>query len=216
MRRHSFINGHYYHIYNRGVEKRDIFLTRKDINRFILSAKIFNNIKPVGSLRENIRIKTELDRIKEENDILVSIVCYCFNPNHFHFILKQETDFGISEFLKRLVGGYTTYFNKVYKRNGVLFQGKFKSKLIKDDAYFLKIRPYVNTNYLLHDIPEEKSHLVSSSCTEYDNLKFNLVSKKEALALLDFYGNNKKFKSECLKVVHMIRSERDMQILSEE
>jgi putative transposase len=216
MRKDSFITGHYYHIYNRGVDKRDVFLTKRDIDRFVLSAKIFNKTKPVGSLRENLRIKTEVDRIREEDDVLVSIVCYCFNPNHFHFILKQEIDSGVSEFLKRLVGGYTRYFNKVYNRSGVLFQGKFKSKMIKEESYFLKIRPYVNANYLVHDIPKEKSHLVLSSCTEYDSLRFDLVSKKEAIKLIDFYGNNKKFKSESLKVVHMVRSERDMDILSEE
>jgi putative transposase len=216
MRKDPLITDQYYHIYNRGVDKRDIFITKGDLNRFILSIKEFNIIEPIGSIQHSLKTKTDLQRLKNDGQVLVSIVCYCLNPNHFHFIIKQEVDGGISEFFKRLLGGYTMYFNKTHNRTGSLFQGRFKSKLIKDDAYFLKIRPYVNTNYLIHNIPEEKSHLVSSSCQEYDNLSFDLVSKQEAINLLEFYGSNKNFKSECLKVIHIIRTERGIALLDEE
>ncbi|HEY5588730.1 MAG TPA: transposase [Candidatus Paceibacterota bacterium] len=216
MRKHPLITDQYYHIYNRGVDKRDIFMNKEDLSRFVLCIKEFNTAKPIGSIKSNLRIKTEIHRLKNEDKLLVSIVCYCFNPNHFHFIIKQEIEGGISEFFKRLLGGYTTYFNKVHNRNGSLFQGRFKSALIEDEAYFLKIRPYVNTNYLVHNIPHEKSHLILSSCQEYDNLNFNLVSKKEAINLLEFYGTNKNFKSECLKVVCMAREERGQMMVNEE
>jgi putative transposase len=143
-------------------------------------------------------------------------VCYCLNPNHFHFILKQEIEGGISEFLKRLLGGYTNYFNLVHKRSGALFQGRFKSHLIDDDAYFLKIRPYVHLNNLVHDIPKEKMHLVLSSEKEYDNKKYSIVSKKEAEELLDFYDGNENFKKECLNVISIIREERGVTSLLDE
>lgn len=215
-RRDPLLIGEYYHIYNRGVDKRDIFMNKGDMNRFVLSIKEFNTISPIGSIEFSLKNKTEFQRFKNDEKPLVSIVCYCFNPNHFHFIIKQEAEGGISEFYKRLLGGYTSYFNKTHKRSGALFQGKFKSKLIKDDAYFLKIRPYVNTNYLIHDIPEEKSHLVLSSCQEYDTYNFDLVSKVEAINLLEFYGSNKNFKSECLKVSQMIRAERGQELVNED
>ena len=141
---------------------------------------------------------------------------FCFNPNHFHFILKQEVDGGISEFFKRLLGGYTNYFNLIHKRNGALFQGRFKSKLINDDAYFLKIRPYVHLNYLVHDIPKEKMHLVLSSEKEYDTNNFDIVSKKEAKDLLEFYGGNENFKKESLEVISILRAERGLVSLLEE
>lgn len=216
MRKDPLITGEYYHIYNRGVDKRDIFMNKGDLSRFILSIKEFNTKKPIRSIRENEKNKSDIDRLKnKDNNGLVSISCYCLNPNHFHFILKQKIDGGISEFFKRLLGGYTMYFNKSHHRNGALFQGKFKSKLIKDDQYFLMIRPYVNTNYLIHDIPEEKGHLVLSSCKEYDDLDFNLVAKEEAINILEFYGSNKNFKNECLKVIAMIREERGKVLLSD-
>jgi len=192
MRKHSLVTDQYYHIYNRGVDKRDIFIDKKDILRFVLSIKEFNKIKtPLGE------------------PPLVSIVCYCFNPNHFHFILKQETEGGISEFLQRLLGGYSRYFNRVHNRSGALFQGKFKSHLINDEQYFLKIFPYVNINHMIHNIPEEKRSLILSSDTEYENMKFDLVSKKEAEHLLGFYGSNNNFKNECLKVSSIIREQRE-------
>lgn len=209
MRKDPLITDQYYHIYNRGVDKRDIFMNKNDLDRFVLSVKEFNTQKPIGSIRENEKNKSDIDRLRnKDHESLVFIMCYCFNPNHFHFIIKQKVDGGISEFFKRLLGGYTKYFNETHNRNGALFQGRFKSKLIQDDQYFLKIRPYVNINYLVHDIPEEKSHLILSSCQEYDELDFDLVSTEEAINLLEFYSSNKNFKNECLRVVSMVHGER--------
>ena len=208
---HPFVCNEYYHVYNRGVDKRDIFMSKKDLYRFILSIKKFNKICPIGCLRDDIRDKLSSKCLKksEKNHPLVSIICYCFNPNHFHLILKQETDGGVSEFLKRLLGGYAKYFNLVHKRSGALFQGRFKSHLVSDDQYFMKIFPYVNINYLIHDIPAEKRHLTLASDREYEKMDFDLVSKKEAKNLLDFYGNNKNFRNECMEMISFIREQRE-------
>jgi REP element-mobilizing transposase RayT len=206
MRKDPLVTDQYYHVYNRGVDKRDIFMSRKDLNRFALSVKLFNTLNPIGCIRNNADVGRL--RKKSKEGVLVSIVCYCFNPNHFHLILKQEVDGGISEFLKRLLGGYTKYFNLVHKRNGALFQGRFKSHLIDDDQYFLKIFPYVNINHLIHDIPEEKKNLILCSDKEYETMNFDLVSKKEAEELLGFYGSNNNFRNECLRISSIIREER--------
>lgn len=210
MRKNPLITGLYYHVYNRGVDKRDIFMNKADLDRFALSVKEFNVVKPIGSIKERL---IEL-RLKASSGVghptrLVSIVCYCFNPNHFHFIIKQEVDEGISKFFKRLLGGYTNYFNLTHKRSGALFQGRFKSNLIDNDAYFLKIRPYVHLNYLVHNIPKEKMHLILSSEKEYDTNNFSLVTGKEGERLLDFYGDNENFKKECLNVISMVEEERE-------
>src|SRR3989344_3558836 len=215
MRKHPLITGLYYHIYNRGVDKRDIFMNKADLDRFALSVKEFNVVKPIGSIKDLMIAKQGVSDVGRPKP-LVSIVCFCFNPNHFHFIIKQETDGGISEFFKRLLGGYTKYFNLIHHRNGALFQGRFKSNLINDNAYFLKIRPYTHLNYLIHNIPKEKEYLVLSSEKEYDTNNFVLVSKAEAKALLDFYGDNENFKKECLDVVSFIREERGLTSLLEE
>lgn len=215
MRKDPFVSNQYYHIYNRGVDKRDIFMNKADLKRFALSVKEFNVVKPIGSIKDLMFRKQEDSDVGRPNP-LVSVVCYCFNPNHFHFILKQEVDGGVSEFLKRLLGGYTKYFNLIHQRNGALFQGRFKSNLINDDAYFLKIRPYVHLNHLVHDIPKEKMHLVLSSEKEYDTGNFYIVKEKEAKELLDFYEGNTNFKKECLDVISLIREERGLTSLLEE
>ena len=97
MRKDPLVTGLYYHIYNRGVDKRDIFTNRKDLQRFVLSVKEFNTINPVGSIKD---LNPDVGRPERNRQPLVSIICYCFNPNHFHFIIKQEVDGGISEFFK--------------------------------------------------------------------------------------------------------------------
>lgn len=192
-------------------------MNEADLKRFALSVKEFNVVKPIGSIKEKlIELRLNTSSGVGHPTRLVSIGCFCFNPNHFHFIVKQEVDGGISEFLKRLLGGYTNYFNLTHKRNGALFQGRFKSKLINDDAYFLKIRPYVHLNYLVHDIPKEKMHLVLSSEKEYDTDNFVIVTGKEAKELLDFYGSNEDFKKECLDFVSIIRNERGLTSLLED
>ncbi|OGZ72813.1 MAG: hypothetical protein A2908_00335 [Candidatus Staskawiczbacteria bacterium RIFCSPLOWO2_01_FULL_38_12b] len=220
MRKDPLITGEYYHIYNRGVDKRDIFMDMRNLRRFVLSVKKFNTIKPVGSIRETMEQEreTKLRRltsefgsevlVSQEEKPLVAITCYCFNPNHFHFIVKQEVDGGISEFFKRLLGGYTKYFNAINNRSGSLFQGTFKSHLIDNDKYFSKIYPYVNMNYLIHKIPKGKNHLVWASDKEYNSGNFDIISKEEVKNILDVYGSAESFKKECLQIISVIRQER--------
>ena len=192
-------------------------MNKHDLDRFILSVKLFNAINPIESIQSkrlekidvqhlNLADIEHLESLTEKP--LVSVACYCFNPNHFHFILKQQVDGGISEFFKRLLGGYTNYFNKIHDRSGSLFQGRFKSHLINDDQYFLKIYPYVNMNYSVHNIPVAKSHLVWASDREYSSGEFDIVSKEETENILDIYGSFENFKKECLNVVSIIRQER--------
>ena len=140
MRKVKLENGEIYHIYNRGVDKRKIFSTPKDLERFFKSMKVFNCIDPIGSLHEQ---SFQKDKVKKP---LVKFIAYNLLPNHFHFILEQVAERGISEFMKRLLGGYTWYFNKKNKRSGSLFQGTFKSKYIDSDGYLLYASVYVNLN----------------------------------------------------------------------
>ena len=140
IRKVKFVNGEIYHIFNRGVDKRKIFLDQKDLNRFFESVISFNCIEPIGSLFEQ---SFQKDKIKKP---LVKFIAYHLLPNHFHFVLEQVTEGGISEFMKRLLGGYTWYFNHKHKRSGSLFQGTFKSKHIDSNEYLLHASVYVNLN----------------------------------------------------------------------
>ena len=126
MRKTIFTEGEFYHVYNRGVDKRTIFLDDYDYARFLQSMDEFNTVNPIGSIYENFFAKKLGHRVSK-NKKLVNIVTYCVNPNHFHFILSQVSDRGIEKFMQRLNMGYAKYFNNKYKRDGVLFQGNFKA-----------------------------------------------------------------------------------------
>ncbi len=167
MRKTVFAEGEFYHVYNRGTEKRDIFSDRDDIPRFIESMVEFNVLEPIGSLFENsFRRKNQLgSRTSKDTDKkLVNIVAYCLNPNHYHFILEPVTEKGIEKFMQRLGTGYTKYFNNKYDRTGALFQGKFKAIHIDSNEYLLHISAYVNLNNRVHRLGGSTS---KSSWIEY-------------------------------------------------
>jgi putative transposase len=161
MRKIPLVNGEYYHIYNRGVEKRDIFMHDFDYHRFLTSLKEFNQVEPVLSLYISSKVPVGIGSLQKKK--LVEVVAFCLIENHYHLILKQLVDGGISEFMKRLGTGYTGYFNCKYKRSGALFQGKFKSIHIDSNDYLLYLSAYVNGNYLVHG----KSDWKYSSLYEY-------------------------------------------------
>jgi REP element-mobilizing transposase RayT len=174
MNREKFANEEMYHIFNRGVDKRIIFSDKKDLDRFFQSMIIFNSVKPIGSLYEQSFLKE-----KEKSKPLVKFIAYNLLPNHFHFILEQVVEGGISEFLKRLLGGYSWYFNKKNKRSGSLFQGTFKSRHIDSNEYLLHVSAYVNLNdiiSLFNTLGGETAKLRKSSWDEYVNQ--NKVNEK--------------------------------------
>ncbi|HDH07675.1 MAG TPA: hypothetical protein ENG89_01500 [Candidatus Moranbacteria bacterium] len=162
MRKISFANGEYYHIYNRGVDKRRIFSDKKDYQRFLLSIDLLNDnkdglmenwrnlIKVNPKARLSERVSERVLKIAGKRKPLVEFVAYCINPNHYHFILKQVTEKGIERFMHKLGTSYTKYFNKKNKRSGVLFQGKFKATHIDSNEYLLYLSAYVNNNYFIH------------------------------------------------------------------
>lgn len=205
MRKQPIVTGEYYHIYNRGVDKRDIFNDKKDLCRFIESVLEFNKVNGIVSLA-NLR-KTQIES-KPLSEPLVAIVVYCFNPNHFHFVLKQLVDGGIAKFMQKLQGGYTYYFNIKNSRSGSLFQGTFKSQLMNNENYFNKIIGYTNKNYQIHNIPKNKMNLVLASDYEYESNNFKIVSKKEGLIILEIFNGSKNFKKHCDEIVSIIREER--------
>ncbi len=168
MRKNPLVENEYYHIYNRGVEKRNIFLDDKDFQRFLLSMNLLNDKKD-GLMsrwrdfqknnpgRANVNDFLTSDVGKREP--LVEINAYGLLSNHFHYILKQVIERGIEKFMQKLGNSYTKYFNKRYDRSGVLFQSKFKSTHIKSNSQLLRMSVYVNCNSEIHKVcPAEDYH----------------------------------------------------------
>lgn len=171
MREIQFINGGYYHIFNRGVDKREIFLGQEDLGRFFQSLSEFNTLAPIGSIyAASFRRNNFLRNLVSKKEKLVDFICYCLCPNHYHFILRQSADRGIEKFMHRLGLGYTNFFNKKYQRSGSLFQGTFKANHINSDEYLLYASVYVNLNFKVHQLT---SKFFSSSWEDYLQLGGN-------------------------------------------
>jgi REP element-mobilizing transposase RayT len=170
--------GEYYHVFNRGVEKRKIFLTNKDYGRFLLCLKEFNCPDPVYSLYRMAQLPVEIKSLRKKK--IVEIITYCLNPNHFHLILKQIAPNGISEFMKRLGIGYTGFFNYKNRRSGVLFQGSYKSVRIKSNAHLFYLSAYVGDNHFIHGYSKKSGEIWKySGLAEYlGKSKTALCSKK--------------------------------------
>ena len=141
MRKHKLALDNIYHIYNRGVEKRPIFMDERDYSRFIRNLIIFNDSRRITNIEHK-----DIEQLAKNRKLLVDILAFCLMPNHYHFLLRQVTDNGITEFMRKIGTGYVNYFNLKYKRVGTLFQGKFKSALIDNESQFIYIPHYIHLN----------------------------------------------------------------------
>jgi len=155
-KRPQFAIGQFYHVFNRGVEKRKIFLQISDLFRFVFCLYELND-KKLTKMRDRIEERKEkkgwrytgATRVSKKEP-LVEIIAFCLMPNHYHLILRQLIDGGISLFMKKLADSYVGYFNEKYTRKGMgsLFQGRFKAVHIKNDDQLRNLICYIFTNPL--------------------------------------------------------------------
>lgn len=136
-----------YHVLNRGVEKRMIFMNDADRARFIHDMYEFNDTKPAP---DTYRTMWELrsPTLNRERERIVDIHGWCLMGNHYHLLISERAENGLSHFLRKLNVGYAMYFNEKYRRSGTLFQGRTKKILIDSDAHFLHILHYIHLNPL--------------------------------------------------------------------
>ncbi|QQG45490.1 MAG: transposase [Candidatus Sungiibacteriota bacterium] len=134
----------YYHVYNRGVEKRDVFLNNSDYHRFLYLLFACNDTAQLLNSQFHYRGPTSI--VNKERDQLVDIICFCLMPNHYHLILKPRKENGMPLFMQKIGTGYTMYFNTKRQRSGVLFQGGYKSILIDNEGYLSHLTRYIHLN----------------------------------------------------------------------
>ena len=150
----------FYHVYNRGVEKRKAFLSRADYERFVALLYLANQTEPADLKYQGVSIvEITEDRAGEP---LVEIVAYCLMPNHFHLLLREKIEGGIARFMQKLTTGYTMYFNKRNERSGALFQGTYKASHVHDDRYFRYLISYIHLNLvkLIDPLWKENARMV--------------------------------------------------------
>ena len=175
-----------YHVLNRGVEKRKLFMEDGDRVRFVHDLYDFNDIEsanntswrlkrtPAGIRAVRAGKNNDLrGRYSEERDQLVDIHGWCLMGNHYHLLLSERLDGGLTKFIMKLNVGYAKYFNEKYKRQGTLFQGRTKKIRITSDAYFLHILHYIHLNPLdfLKGSEEWRTLKIKNAATAMKHLK---------------------------------------------
>ena len=193
MRKTKFVKGNIYHIFNRGVEKRDIFLNDADRWRFLQGLYLFND--------ENVSANTLWEISRNEGTVkfplvvnsvnrkgrrnrLVKIMADCLMPNHYHLLLEENREGGISRFMHKLGTGMTNYFNIKHNLDGRLFRGAFKLKRIDIDEYLTYLSVYIQVKNLFERYPGG----LKKATAEFDKA-FDWGLKDPYCSLADYAGH---------------------------
>lgn len=205
----EFAPGEFYHVYNRGVDKRIIFSDDMDRNRLIALLYLCNSTEPVHI--SNYQGSTLMELLSlERGEQFVSIGAYCLMDNHLHILLKEEKEGGVSLFMQKLLTAYTMYFNKKHERTGALFSGKFKAQHIDSDNYLKYLFAYIHLNpvKLIESKWREEGVLNSAKVINFLNsykyssyLDFKGVDRQENIilnkeAFPEYFGNIQDFEKE--------------------
>lgn len=158
-RKEQFINDGFYHIILRALDDNLIFKNKDDYYRGIFSIYEFNNVKPttIQKRREERARFKKICRLGggrastnasfvDVRDKLVSVLTFCFMPNHIHLLLRQIKENGITKFMSKIGTGYAGYFNRKYNRKGYVFQNRFLDVPIKNDEQLKTVFVYTHTN----------------------------------------------------------------------
>ena len=212
------VQNYYYHVFNRGVNKRPIFKSKYEYNRFLLLLRFYNSVEyPVKfskfaklSVDQRKEIWNRLEKEKNHTDILA----YCLMPNHFHLLLKQNSENGISKLLGNLQNSYARYFNIKNERIGPLFQGQFKAVKIDGEEQLLHVSRYIHLNPYSSAIVKDLNALQSytwSSLREYlDKTPYNLCVKEDIFVIFknresykNFVLDNADYQKELENIKHL-------------
>ena len=198
-----------YHVLNRGVDKRDVVLDKRDRVRFLHDLFVFND------QQSTLHIKLpERHGENRKRKLLVNIHAFCLMPNHYHLLLSPAIENGTALFMKKLSMGYTKYFNERHGRSGTLWQGRYKRILVEDDSHFLYLPYYVHLNALDLEYPEWRTGRVKdtlqalgylnayrwSSHLDYIGIKnFPSITQREFLS--PHLGTRQEYEKEIVNII---------------
>lgn len=186
------VNGEVYHIFNRGSDKREIFLKNRDFRRFRQTFHYYQTTGPKTKFSNFSKQNLNTFKPKLE-DKLVDILCYCLMPNHFHFLLRQLKDNGIAIFMSQISNSYTRFFNTKYKRIGPLLQGAYKAVRIESDEQLLHVFRYILLNPVVSKLTETLYDYEWSAYSEYMQETGQFCSTKEILNYFPSVNKCKEF-----------------------
>lgn len=157
-------SGEYYHVYNRGVARQPIFLSKRDYEQMLLTLSYYRFVKPLIKLSRFKELSKENQKrffaeFANKNEKLIEFVSFVLMPNHFHLLLRQEMDNGISTFVSKATNSYTRYFNTKRERVGAVLQGVFKAVHVGSPEQFIHLSRYIHLNPLVSFVVREKDFL---------------------------------------------------------
>lgn len=201
VRQIPLIKNEIYHICNRGIDRKPTFLSKKDYQRGLQVIQYYQyKNTPIRLSRFLRRTKDQQDELisylKATNEKIVEFYTFCFMPNHYHFLIKQKTDDGISRFISQFQNSYTKYFNTLNEKEGPLFLDQFKAVRIETDEQFIHVSRYIHLNpytgYLIKDL-ESLINYPWSSIREYLHDDKGICNKNEILSLFKNVNKYKMF-----------------------
>ncbi|PIU36320.1 hypothetical protein COT03_00200 [Candidatus Shapirobacteria bacterium CG07_land_8_20_14_0_80_39_18] len=182
--------GEIYHVFNRGISSQPTFFDNRDYQRFLNAFIFYQNREPPMKLSLFLTSSYEnrekfIQESLAKSDFLVDNISYCLMPTHFHFLLKQLEDGGISRFISNLTNSYTRFLNTKQKRVGPFFQGRFKAVRIETNEQLLHVSRYIHLNpfasFLVKNIEDLNSYIYSSFPEYLGKVKRELCQKDMVL-----------------------------------
>ena len=201
-RKTLLVTSEYYHVFNRSIAKEPIFLGVKDYLRFTNLIDFYRFKKPQIRLSHYNRLEKSLKeefirKLYNSGEKLVQILAFSWMPNHYHLLLKQLEDSGISNFIRNLQNSYAKYLNTKYQRSGSLFQEMFKATRIQTDEQLIHVVRYIHlnpvTDYLLKGVSELETYPWTSFPSYIADLKSSFVETDFILKLFKSSDKLKRF-----------------------
>lgn len=194
-----FANDEFYHVFNRGIDRRPTFTSKREYKHALETMKYYQYADLPLRLSKYSELPLEdkvqlLMLLQKKDSKYVDIIAYCLMPNHFHFLLQQKQPNGVSKFLANFTNSYTKYFNAKNRRNGPLFQGLFKAVHIETNEQLLHVSRYIHLNPLMSFLVngEELESYSYSSYQEY--LEKLTVPFCKSQIILDQFTQNSTYK----------------------
>lgn len=184
------MTGEIYHVFNRGVNKSNIFFKRADYSYFLEAARHYRT--------ETIKFSRSVfgaDPVsaKEKSGPFVEIYAYCLMPNHFHFLVKQLVDDGITSYFRRVSNSYSHHLNLKYKRVGTLFESRFKNVLVESEDQLVHLSRYIHLNPAASNLIGNAKRYEWSSYKDYFEEGDEFVSTDLVMGLFKSGKNYEEF-----------------------
>lgn len=207
-----FAPNQYYHIFNRGVGKMDIFKDDEDFKFFLYRLK--ENLYPQRTALSRVEGRPLHRRYVRKSlpDGSYTLLAYCLMPNHFHFLIRQNTILPISKLLAKVCTSYSMYFNKKYEHVGALLQSKFKAVMVVSDAQLLWLSSYIHNNPKTASLVNDLGDWQWSSYLDYINLRPGKLADKNFILKI-FKNNPGEYKQFVDEGSYKIKERKDLEYI---